>query len=138
MAQKGKNKVKIVVIGLISLYAIICGSLYFFQENIIFRPTVLSQDFIYKFSHPFQEIFLKAEDGGIINAVLFKNENPKGVILYFHGNVGDLNRWGKITEYFANKNCNKKNLTSNCMLVPRGAVRIIPSCLPPSLRSPPL
>jgi fermentation-respiration switch protein FrsA (DUF1100 family) len=104
MAQKGKNKVKIVVIGLISLYAIICGSLYFFQENIIFRPTVLYQDFIYKFSHPFQEIFLKAEDGGIINAVLFKNENPKGVILYFHGNVGDLNRWGKITEYFANKN----------------------------------
>ena len=83
MAQKGKNKVKIVVISLISLYAIICGSLCFFQENIIFRPTVLSQDFIYKFSHPFQEICLKAEDGGIINAVLFKNDNPKGVILLY-------------------------------------------------------
>ena len=104
MAQKGKPKVKIVVIGLIGLYAIICGSLYFFQENIIFRPTVLSQNHIYKFSHPFHEIFLKAEDGGIINAVLFKNDNPKGVILYFHGNVGDLNRWGKISEYFVNKN----------------------------------
>ncbi|HEY5688325.1 MAG TPA: alpha/beta fold hydrolase [Yeosuana sp.] len=104
MAQKGKPKVKKVVIVVIGLYTIICGSLYFFQENIIFRPTVLSQDHIYKFSHPFQEIFLKADDGGIINAVLFKNESPKGVILYFHGNVGDLNRWGRITQYFANKN----------------------------------
>jgi pimeloyl-ACP methyl ester carboxylesterase len=104
MAQRGKNKVKIAVISLISLYAIICGSLYFFQENIIFRPTVLSQNHIYKFSYPFQEIFLRAEDGGIVNAVLFKNESPKGVILYFHGNVGDLDRWGRITQYFANKN----------------------------------
>ncbi len=104
MAQKGKIKLKKVVIGLIGLYTIICGSLYFFQENIIFRPTVLSQEFIFKFSHPFQEIFLKAEDGGKINAVLFKNDKPKGVILYFHGNVGDLRRWGKITEYFATKN----------------------------------
>ncbi len=29
-----------------------------------------------------------------------KVENAKGVILYFHGNAGDLSRWGIITEYF--------------------------------------
>ena len=48
-------------------------------------------------------MFLKAEDGAIINAIHFKTENPKGVILYFHGNAGDLSRWGKITEFFVEK-----------------------------------
>ena len=28
----------------------------------------------------------------------FKVENPKGVILYFHGNAGDLSRWGQIVQ----------------------------------------
>lgn len=80
------------------------ASLYFFQEKLIFRPTTLSQDFTFNFSNPFEELFLKAEDGAVINAIHFKTENPKGVILYFHGNAGDLSRWGKITEFFVEKN----------------------------------
>lgn len=104
MAQKRKQTVRKMLIGFVGLYFVICGTLYFFQEKFIFRPTILSQDYTYKFTHPFEELFLKAEDGGIINAILFKNKQPKGVILYFHGNVGDLSRWGAITEYFANKN----------------------------------
>ena len=78
-------------------------SLYFFQEKIIFRPTILAQDYTFNFSNFFEELFLKAEDGAIINAIHFKTENPKGVILYFHGNAGDLSRWGKITEFFVEK-----------------------------------
>lgn len=81
----------------------IAASLYFFQEKLIFRPTTLPQDFTFSFSNPFEELFLKAEDGATINAIHFKTENPKGVILYFHGNAGDLSRWGKITEFFVEK-----------------------------------
>jgi len=81
----------------------IAASLYFFQEKLIFKPTTLPQDFTFSFSHPFEELFLKAEDGATINAIHFKTENPKGVILYFHGNAGDLSRWGKITEFFVEK-----------------------------------
>lgn len=79
-------------------------SLYFFQEKIIFRPSILPQNYSYNFSSEFEELFLKAEDGAIINALHFKAEKPKGVIVYFHGNMGDLSRWGKITEYFVEKN----------------------------------
>ena len=79
------------------------ASLYFFQEKLIFRPTTLPQDFTFNFSNPFEELFLKAEDGAIINAIHFKTEHPKGVILYFHGNAGDLSRWGNITEFFVEK-----------------------------------
>ncbi len=75
-------------------------SLYFIQEKILFRPTVLAEDFEYQFSQPFEEVFLNMTDGAVINAVHFKSVNPKGVILYFHGNAGDLSRWGLIAEYF--------------------------------------
>lgn len=75
-------------------------SLYFIQEKILFRPTVLAQDHVYQFNEPFEEVFLKVDDGAVINAIHFKTENPKGVILYFHGNAGDLSRWGLIAEYF--------------------------------------
>ncbi len=79
-------------------------ALYFLQEKILFRPTVLNQTHVFKFSHPFEELFLKTDDNAVINTLHFKAEEPKGVILYFHGNAGDLSRWGKITEYFVDKN----------------------------------
>ena len=34
---------------------------------------------------------------------ILKRKNPKGVMLYFHGNAGDLSRWGTIAEYFVAK-----------------------------------
>lgn len=80
------------------------SALYFFQEKILFLPTTLEQDYQYNFDYPFEELFLKTEDDASINALHFKTENSKGVILYFHGNAGDLSRWGKITEHFVEKN----------------------------------
>ncbi|MCF7568897.1 alpha/beta hydrolase [Sabulilitoribacter arenilitoris] len=77
--------------------------LYFFQERILFLPTVLANDYEYQFDYPFEELFLKTDDKTVINAIHFKTENPKGVILYFHGNAGDLSRWGFVVEYFVEK-----------------------------------
>ena len=51
-----------------------------------------------------EELFLKTDDTAVINALHFKAEKSKGVILYFHGNAGDLSRWGIVTEYFVEKN----------------------------------
>lgn len=76
------------------------SALYLFQEKLLFLPTNLEQDYVYEFNPDFEEIFLEPEHQVLINAIHFKAENPKGVILYFHGNAGDLSRWGKITEKF--------------------------------------
>jgi len=104
MQEKQKmQRFKKGVYSLIILYIMIGTSLYFFQEKLIFRPTTLPQDYTFNFLNPFEELFLKAEDGANINAIHFKSKNPKGVILYFHGNAGDLSRWGKITEFFVEK-----------------------------------
>ncbi|MBT8246109.1 MAG: alpha/beta hydrolase [Winogradskyella sp.] len=80
------------------------ASLYFFQEKLLFLPTKLEQDYQFEFNYPFEELFFKTGDDALINALHFKAETPKGVILYFHGNAGDLSRWGKITEYFVGLN----------------------------------
>ena len=80
------------------------ASLYFLQEKILFLPTVLEQDYQFQFDEPFEEVFLKPSQNVSINAIHFKAEAPKGVILYFHGNAGDLSRWGTIAEFFVEKN----------------------------------
>ncbi|MGC1205993.1 MAG: alpha/beta hydrolase [Flavobacteriaceae bacterium] len=81
----------------------ISTSLYFLQEKILFLPTVLEQDYQYQFNYNFEELNFETNDGANLNAIHFKAKNPKGVILYFHGNAGDLSRWGTIAEYFVEK-----------------------------------
>lgn len=39
-------------------------------------------------------------DGAEINALHFQTSNPKGLILYFHGNAGSLERWGNVVDPF--------------------------------------
>ncbi len=77
--------------------------LYFLQEKLIFLSTKLPIDHVFSFSQPFEEIFLTSKDGAKLNAVHFKQEKPKGLILYFHGNAGDLSRWGTIATFFVGK-----------------------------------
>lgn len=90
----------IIVISLIAL--LIVGNVFTnpLQEYFIFQPVRLDKDFSFQFNQPFEEINLEADDGGKINALHFKSENAKGVILYFHGNAGNLVRWGELNDEF--------------------------------------
>ena len=102
--QKGlKPKLKGLLVVVLVFYVMIGTSLYFLQEKLLFWPTVLAKDYQYQFSYPFEELFLKTTEHATVNALYFKAKNPKGVILYFHGNAGDLSRWGAIAEYFVGK-----------------------------------
>lgn len=84
---------------LLTVYLIFASMVYFIQEKLIFLPSSLPQQYEYEFNIPFEEIFLENE-GARLNGIHFKTENPKGVILYFHGNAGNLARWGEITKEF--------------------------------------
>lgn len=66
------------------------------QEKVVFLPVKLPEDFEYSFDCAFEEYFFDTPNEGKINAVHFKIQKPKGVILYFHGNSDNLVRWGKI------------------------------------------
>lgn len=103
MAQNLKQRLKKAVLIVFVIYIMVGSLLYVLQEKMLFLPTVLQQDFEYEFSHPFKELFFNTDEDAIINTIHFKAENPKGVILYFHGNAGDLSRWGIVAEYFVEK-----------------------------------
>ena len=72
-----------------------CGVFFFRQESMIFYPEVLTPDFQYNFPTRFDEVTLSV-DGAAINALHFKTGDPKGVIIYFHGNAGNLRGWGEV------------------------------------------
>jgi pimeloyl-ACP methyl ester carboxylesterase len=72
--------------------------IYFLQERLIFLPSRLPDKFEYRFDQPFEEFNLKADDGAQLNALHFKIPDAKGVVLYFHGNAGNLSRWGEIAQ----------------------------------------
>lgn len=88
---------KRIFLGGLVLYTLALTFLYFSQEALIFQSTTLESNYRFHFDgYQFQEVNLTADDGASINALHFQVENPKGAIVYYHGNAGDLSRWGKI------------------------------------------
>jgi fermentation-respiration switch protein FrsA (DUF1100 family) len=85
-------------ISIIALYLVIAFMLLTFQEQLIFRSESLPQDHIFTSETSFEELFLKASDGSVLNGLHYKQANPKGVLLYFHGNAQTLEYWGKWAE----------------------------------------
>lgn len=67
------------------------------QKKIIFRPKPLPADYEYDFKFPFKEINISLNKTDNLNLVQFFPEDslPKGVVLYFHGNRDNINRYAK-------------------------------------------
>ncbi len=87
------------------LIAVFLFGVYFFQEKFIFRNGErICREYLFKFPNNFEEIFLKTADGSSINALHFKLKNPKGVVLFCHGNKGNLKKWGTKVSFFLEYN----------------------------------
>ena len=89
---------KIIYILLI-LYLIAIGGVYLFQRQINYLPNQLRHDYHFAFDQPFEEFFIEASDGATINVLFFPQtagrKQSRGLILYFHGNADNLQRWGQ-------------------------------------------
>jgi hypothetical protein len=72
------------------------------QESLIFYPEILPPDYPFVFSEPFEEVTVPVE-AAALNALLFKAPNPKGAVLYFHGNAGSLRTWGAVAGNFTSR-----------------------------------
>ncbi len=84
------------------IYLLICVFVYFRQEKLIFKPTQLPANHQFKFKNKFEELFIKSSDGKLLNGLLFKIEQPKGLIFYLHGNIGSLDSWGEVPKNYIN------------------------------------
>ena len=74
----------------------------FLQEKILFRPKKLPTDYHFDFAEPWEEHFLDTPDGQRLNALFFPTSvlPSRGVVLYFHGNRDNLQRWGAMHRDF--------------------------------------
>lgn len=73
------------------------------QQN-IFVGQSLDDDFEYAFAEDFEEFNFISDDGGLLNALLFKAESARGVICFWKGNGGTLNDWGVIASQYLKMN----------------------------------
>ena len=91
---------KKVIVWIVGLLILSFFAVNMFQEKIIFLSEKLDKGYQFKFEQPFEEINLKTSDSETINGLYFTVNKSKGAILFFHGNKGNLTRWGKIVQYF--------------------------------------
>jgi uncharacterized protein len=85
-------KIALTVIAILLASAIAC---YVFQDKLIFQADQLDQDYHFSFDQPYEEYFIATPDHQKINAVWFKpSQQAKGLVIYFHGNADNLQRWG--------------------------------------------
>ena len=92
------------LVGLILLYASILIGTFVFQKYIIFQPKKLDTEFQFAFDQPFEELFLTTPDSEQLNALYFKTKlESKGLVLYFHGNADNLDRWGNYASDFTKR-----------------------------------
>ena len=59
-------------------------------------PEKLRADHKFQFYQEFEEISIKTKDNTILNGVLFKAKQSKGLMFYLHGNAGSLDTWGNV------------------------------------------
>ncbi|MFK7808717.1 MAG: alpha/beta hydrolase [Saprospiraceae bacterium] len=87
-----------------TLYVLLLLVVYLGQRFIIFQPKDLPKSTTFAFETPFEEHFLETAPGVEINYLHFKGTKPiKGIVLYFHGNAGNLARWGKVHKDFTER-----------------------------------
>lgn len=83
----------IVLLVLLLLYNLFFALYY---EKILFQGESLEDHHAFEFTFPYSEVVIETQDGASLHGLLLENDSTKGLILYFHGNRGNLERWGLI------------------------------------------
>jgi pimeloyl-ACP methyl ester carboxylesterase len=89
-------KLAVKIAGIVSLFLLASAIIsYVFQDKLIFQADTLQPDYRFSFNQPYEEYFITTPDSQVINALWFKPAQPaKGLVIYFHGNADNLQRWG--------------------------------------------
>jgi uncharacterized protein len=85
----------------------VCGAgLYFFQEKILFHPQPLPATHTFNFKSSFKEISLPVNAKKNLSIVQFTVPDSlcKGVVLYFHGNRKNIERYAPFAINFTRNN----------------------------------
>ncbi len=84
------------------VYVVLGVVLFLLQEKFIFHPQKLPADYQYKFDHPFRQIDLAISEEKNLSIVQFTVPDSlrEGIVLYFHGNRKNINRYASYAPHF--------------------------------------
>ncbi len=91
---------------IVLVYCTLGIALYYLQEKFLFHPVSLAADYNYSFKQPFKEVNLEYDASTTFNIIQFLPKDTfaiKGVVLYFHGNRENINRYAPFAENFTKK-----------------------------------
>lgn len=90
--------IKIIII----LYFLSGIALLLLQDYFLFHPVKLPTTYQYHFNVPFEEINIPFNQTDNISLVKFFPDKAasRGIVLYFHGNKGNINRFAKFADNF--------------------------------------
>jgi pimeloyl-ACP methyl ester carboxylesterase len=98
--KKPSHKTMTLIYLIIFFYIIAGIMLYKYQKQLIFRRDKLDKSYTFHFDEPFKEFNLPLNDTDRLNAVLLKADTAKGIVIYFHGNTGNISHYSKATSIF--------------------------------------
>lgn len=88
--------------GLVGLWLL--GNLFtgVLQDYFIFRFNPLPADYTFQVQHPFEEVTIASKEG-TLHGLYFPNDSASHVVLYFHGNRGNVTRWAEVANQFLHR-----------------------------------
>ncbi|MGZ8556712.1 MAG: alpha/beta hydrolase [Chitinophagaceae bacterium] len=89
-----------------AMYVALGAGLYFFQDRILFHPESLAADHLFNFHIPFKEINLPVNKEKNLSIIQFTVPDTvcNGVVLYFHGNRKNIERYAPFAKNFTRNN----------------------------------
>lgn len=90
---------------LIIVYSLIGIALYYLQERFLFHPEKYPAGHRYSFDMPFEEVNIAINKTDTVNMVKFfpKDSVRRGVVLYFHGNKQNIERYARFVPDFTKR-----------------------------------
>jgi alpha-beta hydrolase superfamily lysophospholipase len=88
------------------VYIVVGIILHFLQDTFLFHPRRLPAEYAYRFEIPFREVNLPVNKEKNISIVQFTVPDSirKGIVLYFHGNRQNINRYAPFATNFTKNN----------------------------------
>ncbi len=94
---------KLLVLAGLSLVILIVAWLWFKQENLLFKPTVLPASIVLATTPDVKEVAIEVE-GARLSALHLQRAGAKGVVFFLHGNAGNLQTWFTNADFYRQAN----------------------------------
>jgi uncharacterized protein len=99
-----KERLRKIIIWMIAIYIFLMAGFYFSQHLFFFHPTALPADYQFQFAQKFKEQPIQPDENTVTDIVQFlPDDSAKGVVLYFHGNRDNIERYAPYSKIFTSQ-----------------------------------